>query len=88
MQINNPLQMNDLEIGKFLKVILAIQLATWGVIGLDVVGLEIPILRQLIGLIYLTFIPGILILRGHRKIKSISLYKQYLMRCKHDSWQV
>jgi len=38
-------------------------LAMWGVIGLDVVGLQIPILRQLIGFIYLTFIPGIIILR-------------------------
>ena len=63
MQLNNPLQMNDWEIKKFLKVILAIQLAMWGVIGLDVVGIQIPIIRQLIGFIYLTFIPGILILR-------------------------
>ena len=63
MQINNPLQMNDWEIKKFLKVTLAIQLAMWGVISLDFVGLQIPILRQLIGFIYLTFVPGILILR-------------------------
>jgi len=63
MQINNPLQMNDWEIKKFLKVVLAIQLAVWGVIGLDAIGLQIPILRQLISFIYLTFIPGILILR-------------------------
>ena len=63
MQINNPFQMNDWGIGKFLKVVLAIQLAMWGVIGLDAIGLQIPILRQLIGFIYLTFIPGILILR-------------------------
>ena len=63
MQINNPLQMNDWGIKKFLTVVLAIQLAIWGVIGLDVIGLQIPILRQLIGFIYLTFIPGIVILR-------------------------
>jgi uncharacterized membrane protein len=63
MQIDNPLQMNDWEIKKFLKVVLAIQLAMWGVIGLDAVGLQIPILRQLIGFIYLSFIPGIIILR-------------------------
>ena len=36
MQINNPLQINDWEINKFLKVVLAIQFALWGVIGLDV----------------------------------------------------
>ena len=63
MQISNPLQMNDWEINKFLKVVLAIQLALWSAIGLDAIGLHIPILRQLIGFIYLTFIPGIIILR-------------------------
>ena len=63
MQINNPLQMNDWEIGKFFKVVLSIQLAVWGATGLDTIGLQIPIIRQLIGFIYLTFIPGILILR-------------------------
>ena len=59
----NPFQMNDWAIGKFLKVILSIQLAMLCAIGLDAIGLQIPILRQLIGFIYLTFIPGILILR-------------------------
>ena len=63
MQINNLLQMNDWKIEKFLKVILAVQLAMWGVIGLDAIGIQIPILRQFIGFIYLTFVPGILILR-------------------------
>jgi len=63
MQINNPFRMNDWKIEKIFKVILAIQLAVWSVIGLDTIGLQIPILRQLIGFIYLTFIPGILILR-------------------------
>ena len=34
MQLNNPFQMNDWAIGKFLKAILAIQLAVWSAIGL------------------------------------------------------
>jgi uncharacterized membrane protein len=63
MQINNPFQMNDWEIRKFLTVILAIQLALWGVISLDATGFQIPILREFIGFIYLTFIPGIIILK-------------------------
>ena len=63
MQIANPPQMNNWEIKKFIKVILAIQLAMWSVIGLDAIGLQIPIIRQLIGFIYLTCIPGIIILR-------------------------
>jgi uncharacterized membrane protein len=63
MQINNPFQINDWEIKKFFKVVVAIQLAIWGAIGLDTIGLQIPILRQFIGFIYLTFIPGIIIVR-------------------------
>ena len=63
MQINNPLQINDWEIKKFLEVTIAIQLAMWSVIGLNVIGSHISIIRPLIGFIYLTFIPGIIILR-------------------------
>lgn len=62
MQVSNPFQMNDWEIGKFLKVILPIQFAMWSVIGLDTIGLQIPIIRQLIGFIYLTFVSWINIL--------------------------
>jgi uncharacterized membrane protein len=64
MKVINPLQMNDWAIRRFLKVVLAIQLAVWGVIGLDAIGLQIPLIRQFIGFIYLTFIPGILVLRS------------------------
>jgi uncharacterized membrane protein len=55
--------MNDWAITKFLAVILAIQLAVWGAIGLDAIGLQIPIIRQFIGFIYLIFVPGIIVLR-------------------------
>ena len=55
--------MNDWEIKKFFKVVLAVQFAMWCAIGLYAIGFQIPILRQLVGFIYLTFIPGILILR-------------------------
>ena len=61
--IANPLQINDWQIKKFLRVVIAIQLAIWGAIGLDALDFQIPILRQLIGFIYLTFIPGFVILR-------------------------
>lgn len=63
MQIENPFQMNDWDIKKFFYIILLIQFAMWGAIGLDTIGLQIPILRQFVGFIYLTFIPGIIILR-------------------------
>ena len=63
MQIANPLQMNDWKIKKFFVIILAIQLALWGLIGMDAIGINVPIARQLVGFIYLTFVPGILLLR-------------------------
>jgi len=63
MKTLNPIQLNNWEIKKFLNAILAVQLAVWGTIGLDIMSLQIPILRQLIGFIYLTLVPGILILR-------------------------
>ena len=46
--------------------IAVIHLALFGAIGIDSLGLEIPILRQFIGFIYLTFIPGIILLRIFR----------------------
>ena len=61
--MNNPLQMNNWEIKKFLRLVLGIQLAMLGLVGLAALGFDIPVLRQLIGFLYLTFIPGLLILR-------------------------
>ncbi len=55
--------LNNLEIKKFLWVILTIQLAILGLVGLAALGLDIPFLRQIVGFIYLAFIPGLLILR-------------------------
>jgi uncharacterized membrane protein len=63
MQIANPLQINDWEIKKFIRIVLAIQLALWGSIGLDALGIQVPIVRQLVGFLYLTFVPGIILLR-------------------------
>lgn len=63
MRLENILQINDWHFKKFLIVVSMIQLATWGTIGLDYIGLQIPILRPLITFIYLIFIPGIIILR-------------------------
>lgn len=63
MNIPNPFKLNDWEIKKFLIFVFSIQLSVWGLIGLDLIGINIPILRQLICFIYLTFIPGFIILR-------------------------
>ncbi|KAF5420331.1 MAG: putative membrane protein [Candidatus Methanomarinus sp.] len=63
MELYELLRINSLEKNTFLKFILAIQFTILFIIGLDAIGLNIPILRQLIGFIYLTFVPGILIFR-------------------------
>jgi len=69
MRISNPLQMNDWGIGKFLKVVLAVQLSVlgaigWELMGLDKVGLGIHVIRILVCSIYLTLIPGMVALRA------------------------
>lgn len=46
----------------FIRLVIAFQLAILGMVGLNVHGFDIPFLRQVIGFIYLTFIPGLLIL--------------------------
>jgi len=55
--------MNNQGIKKIIQIVLSIQMAMLGLVGLDYLGFGIPILRQIIGFIYLTFIPGFLILR-------------------------
>ena len=55
--------MNNWETKKLLTVVLAIQIAMLVLVGLGASGFDIPVLRQVVGFIYLAFIPGALILR-------------------------
>ena len=48
---------------KIIIIVISLQLAFIGLVLLDKLGVEIPALRQLIGIVYLTFVPGFLILR-------------------------
>lgn len=63
METINPLKINDWPIKKFLIGIISIQLSLWGIILLDKISFNIPLLRELIGFVYLTFVPGVLIIR-------------------------
>lgn len=63
MNIIDPLQMNDWKSRNFFIVVISIQLSMWGLFSLNSLGLWIPLLRQVVGFIYLVFIPGVLILR-------------------------
>jgi len=62
---------------KLLKIILVLQLAVLGAVGLDCVGIKIPILRQILCFIYLSIIPGILILRS-LKVRNLSISETIL----------
>lgn len=66
MEIPNFFVINDWKMKRFAALIISIQLAFWGIIGLSYIGFTIPGVRQLIGFVYLTFIPGIMILRIFR----------------------
>lgn len=63
IKIPDIIQLNDWEPKKFLRTMCAIHLAMLGAVALDLIGLEIPILRQVVGFVYLTFVPGIVIIR-------------------------
>ena len=62
-QIPNLIQWNTWDRRKFLLAIAIFQISLWGTVGLDILGIKIPFLRQLLGLIFLSYIPGIIILR-------------------------
>jgi uncharacterized membrane protein len=66
MEIINPFQMNDWDIKTLFKLILSLQIILWATVCLNLIGLNIPVVRQLTGLICLIFINGILLLRIFR----------------------
>jgi uncharacterized membrane protein len=63
MKFKNPLEANDWDIVRFLELIASLQLVVWIVLALDAVGLHIPLLREVVVLVYLLFVPGIILLR-------------------------
>ena len=68
---------NDWEIKRCLSLSLATLLAVLGLIGLAYFGFDVPGLRQIAGFIFLTFIPGILILRI-LKIHNVGIVESLL----------
>jgi uncharacterized membrane protein len=63
MKLENPFKLQDLKFKKFLLIILGIQMSLLGLFALNNLGVNTPIIRPLIGFIYLSFIPGYLLLR-------------------------
>jgi uncharacterized membrane protein len=63
MQIKNFFAINDWPIFQFLGTVLGVQCLLWLMVLLDANGTAIPLLRQIIGVVYLLFVPGMLLLR-------------------------
>ncbi len=66
MHALNPFRMNDWSNREFFRIFQAFQLAFIGVVCLDLAGYYIPIAREVLALIYLTFLPGVLVLKALR----------------------
>jgi uncharacterized membrane protein len=63
MKVINPFQMNNWDIKDLFVFIFIIQVGLWITVGLNVIGMYIPVLCETLTFISLFFINGILILR-------------------------
>ncbi|MDW5549185.1 DUF2206 domain-containing protein [Methanosarcina sp.] len=73
MMIINLLKATEWKFKTLFTIVLVIQISLCGLICLEAMNIVFPIVRQFIGFIYLTFIPGILIIRilKIRKLEAI-----------------
>ena len=58
--------MNDWKLTATLKAVGILLLVVWALAGLDALGVHLPLLRGILGVAYLLFVPGVLILRALR----------------------
>ena len=73
MFTDNYIKLNDWPINRFIWLILLIQTSLLGLISLDFIGIKIPVIREVIAFIYLTYVPGIMVLRILRLHKLSSI---------------
>ena len=66
MRIKNIFRVNDWKISEFFIFVYSVQFALLGLTLLGVLGYEVPLIRPVVGFIYLTFVPGALLL-GYSK---------------------
>jgi len=78
LKVPSSVQVNDVSFQNLLAAVLTLQFALWTVMVLNALGWQVPIVQQLIGFVYLTFVPGILILSVlrayHLRIAETTLY--------------
>jgi len=63
MRISDPFQMNDWRIRRYLTIVVLLQVSFWGSLAWDAFGIDVTIIRQLSGLMFVIFLPGVGILR-------------------------
>ena len=63
MKIENPFKLQNWKFKKFLIVVLFFQLSLLALFALDKMEIKLPIIQPLVGFVYLSFIPGYILLR-------------------------
>ena len=63
MYLKNPFRMKEWRIKEFLSLIISVQIIFAVFILLDFAGLDIPIVKNVVGFIFILFVPGMLLLR-------------------------
>ena len=59
----NPCRINDWRLSEALKAVFIALIILWVFTGLDALGIDVPLVRGIVGVGYLLFVPGMLILR-------------------------
>lgn len=63
MQLNNPFKLNDWNIKSYFILVLSFSLMILGLRSLSFMGLDIPVIYELVSFIFIMFIPGFTLLR-------------------------
>ena len=67
MKIPNFFTLNDIGIKKFIIVISVFLVVILGLSELENLGIKIPLVREITALLFLSFFPGLIILRIFRQ---------------------
>jgi uncharacterized membrane protein len=77
MELENHSKLKDVRLRNLLATVLLLQIALWAVMGLSVLGVSLPIVQPLLGFVYLTFVPGTLVLTALR-IRNLGIVETTL----------
>lgn len=83
--IDDPLQMNDWGIKKFLIAVCAFQISVLGLAEVSSLGITIPMIPQIVGFIYLTFFPGDHY-PSHYEDASLGFNRYFALHCRVESY--